>query len=86
MPQHNKLHINIAIFILYSRIEVKPVLYHTAGAVLKEIKILGFGGPGLKNKNHVLKEHSSPAPVLEGEGRIYKILWRMDILRPSVRI
>ena len=40
----------------------------TAGAVLKKIKILGFGGPGLKT--HVLKEHSSPAPALEGEGRV----------------
>jgi hypothetical protein len=36
------------------------------GAVLKKIKMLGFGGPGLKI--HVLKEHSSPAPVLEGGG------------------
>ena len=41
------------------------------GAVLKKIKFLGFGGPGLKI--HVLKEHSPPAPVLEGEGRIYNI-------------
>ena len=41
------------------------------GTVLKKIKILGFGGPGLKI--HVPKEHSCPAPVLEGEGRIYNI-------------
>ena len=34
----------------------------------EENKILGFGGPGLKT--HVLKEHSCPAPVLEGKGRI----------------
>ena len=39
------------------------------GTVLKKIKILGFGGPGLKI--HVLKGHSCPAPVLEGEGRVY---------------
>ena len=38
------------------------------GAVLEEIKILGFGGPGLKIR--VLKEHSFPAPVLGGEGRV----------------
>jgi hypothetical protein len=38
---------------------------------LKKIKILGFGGPGLKIR--VLKEHSCPAPVLEGEGRICNI-------------
>ena len=41
------------------------------GAILKEIKILGFGGPGLKIQ--VLKENNCPAPVLEGEGRIYSI-------------
>jgi hypothetical protein len=43
-----------------------PSLYCTVlvGAVLKKIKILGFGDPGLKI--HVLKEHSCPAPVLEG--------------------
>ena len=43
------------------------------GAVLKKMKILGlgFGGPGLKI--HGLKEKSCPAPVLEGEGRIYNI-------------
>jgi hypothetical protein len=41
------------------------------GAVLKKIKILGFGGPGLKI--HVLKGYSCPAPVLEGEGRVYNI-------------
>jgi hypothetical protein len=41
------------------------------GAVLKKIKILGFGGPGLKIR--VLKERSCPAPVLEGEGRVYNI-------------
>jgi hypothetical protein len=34
------------------------------GAVLKKIKTLGIGGPGLKM--HVLKENSYPAPVLEG--------------------
>jgi hypothetical protein len=34
---------------------------------------LGFGGPGLKI--HVLKEHSCPAPVLEGEGRIYSTIF-----------
>jgi hypothetical protein len=39
------------------------------GAALKKTKLLGFGGPGLKI--HVLKEHSCPAPVLEGVGRIY---------------
>jgi hypothetical protein len=38
---------------------------------LKKIEILGFGGLGLKI--HMLKEHSSPAPALEGEGRIYNI-------------
>ena len=40
---------------------------------LKKIKNLGFGGPG--QEIHVLKEHkhSRPAPVLEGEGRIYNI-------------
>jgi hypothetical protein len=32
--------------------------------------MLGFGGPGLKIR--VLKEHSFLAPVLEGEGRIYR--------------
>jgi hypothetical protein len=32
---------------------------------------LGFGGPGLKI--HALEEQSFPAPVLEGEGRIYSI-------------
>jgi hypothetical protein len=42
-----------------------------AGAVLKKINILDFGSPGLKT--HVLKEHSFPAPVLEGEGHIYNI-------------
>jgi hypothetical protein len=41
------------------------------GAVLKKIHILGFGGPGLEI--HVLKENNCPAPVLEGEGRIYSI-------------
>jgi hypothetical protein len=43
------------------------------GAVLKKIKILGFGGLGLKI--YVPKEHSCPAPALEGEGegRIYHI-------------
>jgi hypothetical protein len=39
--------------------------------VLKRIKFLGFGGPGLKI--HVLNENSYTAPVLEGEGRIYNI-------------
>jgi hypothetical protein len=45
------------------------------GAVLKKIKILGCGGPGLKI--HVLKEHtgSCPAPVLEEEGRVYCIIF-----------
>jgi hypothetical protein len=43
----------------------------TVGAVLRKIKILGFGGPGLKI--HVLKGHSHPAPVVEGEGRIYNV-------------
>jgi hypothetical protein len=42
-----------------------------AGAVLKKTKMSGFGGPGLKI--HALKGHSCPAPVLEGEGRIYNI-------------
>jgi hypothetical protein len=41
------------------------------GAVLKKINFLGFGGPGLKI--HVLKEHSYPASVLEGEGGVYNI-------------
>jgi hypothetical protein len=41
------------------------------GAVLKEITILGFGGPGLKL--HVPKGHSYPTPFLEGEGRIYNV-------------
>ena len=49
------------------------------GAVLKKIKILGFGGPGLKI--HVLKENSYPAPVLEVEGRTYTIFWRTGILK-----
>jgi hypothetical protein len=42
------------------------------GAVLKKIKIkmLGFGGPGLKINVIKPKENSCPAPVLEGEGRI----------------
>jgi hypothetical protein len=40
---------------------------------LKKIKILGFGSPGLKI--HVLKESFCPAPVLEGEGRIYCIIF-----------
>jgi hypothetical protein len=46
---------------LYGALTILP------GAVLKKIKNLGFGGPGLKI--HVLKEHSCPAPVLEGGGR-----------------
>ena len=41
------------------------------GAVLKEIKNVGFGGPGLKVQ--VPKENNCPDPVLEGEGRIYNI-------------
>jgi hypothetical protein len=32
---------------------------------------LGFGGPGLKI--HAPKENSYPAPVLEGEGRVYNV-------------
>jgi hypothetical protein len=44
---------------------------HYLSSVLNEIKMLGFGGPGLNI--HVLKGHSHPVPVLEGEGRIYNI-------------
>jgi hypothetical protein len=39
--------------------------------VLKKTVFLGLGGPGLKIR--VLKEHSCPAPVLEGGGLIYNI-------------
>ena len=45
-------------------------VYVTRGR-FEEIKFLGFGGPGLKI--HVLKEHSYPASVLEGEGGVYNI-------------
>jgi hypothetical protein len=41
----------------------------SVGAVLKKIKFLGFGGPGLKI--HVLKEHSCLASALEAEGGVY---------------
>ena len=41
------------------------------GAVVKKIQIVGCGGRGLKI--HVLKEHSCPAPVLEGGGRVYNV-------------
>jgi hypothetical protein len=47
---------------------------------LKKIKFLGFGGLGLQI--HVLKEHSCPASVLEGEGGVYNIFahGRFEIL------
>jgi hypothetical protein len=48
-------------------------------AVLKKIFFLGFGAPGLKI--HVLKEHSCPASVLKGEGRVYNIFGARAFLK-----